>query len=774
MLTKSTFLTIPPRKFPSFLRFFFIVFLVLSFTTQNIIQAQVYTQIIGEQEKIYDYIPWYFIKQTDTIMVTPVNIDSVLTDDELNGSGGSRFAVKSTMNLTIEDGTFHDFINYSIWRMPVYSPNAKSLSFLFENLNLPEGSQMYIYCTDNKIIHGPIESKNVHDGIYYSDALTGDFATIEVFLFDEIKDEFSIEIPNVDHGIDLLEFEERGIGTSASCNVNVICPQGAGMEDEINTVCLIYNNNDEHCTGTLINTECNNLRPFILTAKHCLTGGSDYSHFGFKFNYESTSCNANLLGTTIWFSGATLRSSFTDTDFALLELMDPISSLPNMSYAGWDRSGTLGANTTILHHPDGDLKKITFDAAAPIVSTEERTFFGSSLFTIPSGNALEISLSDGIGGDFGNAEGGSSGAAYFDSNKRIVAQHIGGDEFDCSTTGMKFGGRFSISWTGGGTNSTRLSNWLGGINNPMTVNTIKAPYITGDDFLCFSDGDMAYVLENSLSGHTVSWSVSPTSFFDSGTSGTGTSAVLSVKDGVVKGEATLTFTMTNTETTECGDQTITKTIWVGKPTTPVIQALPCFSPGTNVAFIVSADGADTYDWTFPICPNGPVINGDPDPECWFNYNSNSPSNTTILVYVGEQDGNISVSATNKCGTTYSSILPIEFCEFPVPGEGPNIRSSSDEEAKEKDELKDFSATSSKIYAYPNPATDILNIVLDDEYYLKKESKDLQIINVNGISVYQSTNSENDFKIDVSEIPSGIYYLKVQYEDRVDFQKIIIL
>jgi hypothetical protein len=80
--------------------------------------------------------------------------------------------------------------------------------------------------------------------------------------------------------------------------------------------------------------------------------------------------------------------------------------------------------------------------------------------------------------DLGATDHVSSGAPYFNQDKRIIAQHYGVNDANlpvCSRAN-KFGGRFDLSWTGGGTNDTRLSNWLGGSNPPNTTNTIRYPY----------------------------------------------------------------------------------------------------------------------------------------------------------------------------------------------------------------------------------------------------------------------------------------------------------
>ncbi|HWN42615.1 MAG TPA: hypothetical protein VNW71_10355 [Thermoanaerobaculia bacterium] len=62
----------------------------------------------------------------------------------------------------------------------------------------------------------------------------------------------------------------------------------------------------------------------------------------------------------------------------------------------------------------------------------------------------------------GVTEGGSSGSPLYNQAGRFIGQLHGGPS-SCGATGNNLSdyyGRFSVSWTGGGTNSTRLSNWL--------------------------------------------------------------------------------------------------------------------------------------------------------------------------------------------------------------------------------------------------------------------------------------------------------------------------
>jgi hypothetical protein len=72
-------------------------------------------------------------------------------------------------------------------------------------------------------------------------------------------------------------------------------------------------------------------------------------------------------------------------------------------------------------------------------------------------------------------EPGSSGSPLYSQAGRFIGQLHGGPSA-CGATGdnlSDYYGRLSVSWTGGGTNSTRVSNWLDpGNTGVMTVNGI--------------------------------------------------------------------------------------------------------------------------------------------------------------------------------------------------------------------------------------------------------------------------------------------------------------
>ena len=78
--------------------------------------------------------------------------------------------------------------------------------------------------------------------------------------------------------------------------------------------------------------------------------------------------------------------------------------------------------------------------------------------TSPVGSHWELAL------DQGGIQGGSSGAPVMkgaDQDRLIIGQHHGRpNSNECAPNAVSRFGAFHVSWEGGGTNTTRLSNWL--------------------------------------------------------------------------------------------------------------------------------------------------------------------------------------------------------------------------------------------------------------------------------------------------------------------------
>ncbi|MCE2496810.1 MAG: trypsin-like peptidase domain-containing protein [Flavobacteriales bacterium] len=198
------------------------------------------------------------------------------------------------------------------------------------------------------------------------------------------------------------------------------------------------------CNGAMVNNTANDGTPYFLTADHCL--GGNIANWVFRFNWEAPTCtNANPTNMQT-VSGAVLRASNGGSNFALLELSSMPPASYNVYYAGWDKSGNFPTEQVAIHHPSGDIKKISFDDDP----AAQATWGGAQCWHI-------------LDWEDGTTEGGSSGSPLFDQNHRIIGQLYGGTA-SCSNNIDDYYGRFDVSWDGASA-SSRLRDWLDPGNN---------------------------------------------------------------------------------------------------------------------------------------------------------------------------------------------------------------------------------------------------------------------------------------------------------------------
>ncbi|MDD4830246.1 MAG: T9SS type A sorting domain-containing protein, partial [Bacteroidales bacterium] len=72
--------------------------------------------------------------------------------------------------------------------------------------------------------------------------------------------------------------------------------------------------------------------------------------------------------------------------------------------------------------------------------------------------------------------------------------------------------------------------------------------------------------------------------------------------------------------------------------------------------------------------------------------------------------------------------------------------------------------------YPNPASDILNIEINNT---TKEVLNLNIYNIMGSLVKTETTAANNNQINISDLNNGIYLIEIESKDLITKQKLII-
>lgn len=255
-------------------------------------------------------------------------------------------------------------------------------------------------------------------------------------------------------------FRSTGFGAALDCHFNINCPEGEDfnqLADAVNRIMVVVEEGIGFCSGALINNTAADFTPYVLSAFHCMANFTPLFHlWRFDFFYASEDCN-NPISEPGFFSmtGAEFRAGHPDSDFLLLELNNDFPSDFEIPFLGWDRRDDyLPQNTAIVHHPAGDIKKVsTYSEPLRVhnnlinwnhgVQTPRRSHYRQQLTT-------------------GTFEPGSSGSPLLSPESRIMGQLHGG-VFGCDGN-IAYSGILYFSWDLGDDASERLSDWLDPLN----------------------------------------------------------------------------------------------------------------------------------------------------------------------------------------------------------------------------------------------------------------------------------------------------------------------
>jgi subtilisin-like proprotein convertase family protein len=246
----------------------------------------------------------------------------------------------------------------------------------------------------------------------------------------------------------------------------VVCPQGDGWRDQIQSVGVIATGGSTFCTGFAVNNTAQDLTPYFMTANHCGIGSGNAASLVVYWNYQNSTCRTPGSpasggpgdGSLSQFqTGSFFRAGGSTSDFTLVELDDDPDPDWNVVLAGWDRSTGDSASAVGIHHPNTDEKRISFE--------NDATTTTSYLGTTSPGNGSHVRVIDW---DLGTTEPGSSGSPLFNQDQRVVGQLHGGGAA-CGNNESDYYGRFSVSWDGGASASARLRDWLDPGNTGLTA-----------------------------------------------------------------------------------------------------------------------------------------------------------------------------------------------------------------------------------------------------------------------------------------------------------------
>ncbi|MDA3853747.1 MAG: hypothetical protein PF444_05850 [Bacteroidales bacterium] len=354
-----------------------------------------------------------------------------------------------------------------LWQVTIRSSGASSINIIFDQFKLPKGGRVFIYNTEMSHIIGAFtEANNKASGILPTLPVQGSEIIVE---YQEPKGaEFEAEllIGQVNHDYTDLFNKMKVVGDfgdAEACEKDVTC-----YTDELykktrrSTVKLIINGT-ELMTGTLLNNSKEDGTPYIITAAH---GFENYAYSAdktlFVFNYQVPQCFTDLEGTREQsIAGGTMLSyspkvSGEALDFALMEMSVEPPTAYQAYYAGWNRSTTSPTSSFCIHHPQGDVKKISFDDNASL----KKTLNSGGISYYPNGH-WNVQV-----WEVGATEGGSSGSGLFNPKGQFIGGLSAGSS-SCSNTRNDYFYRFDLAWNAAPKADRQLAHWLDSDNTEI-------------------------------------------------------------------------------------------------------------------------------------------------------------------------------------------------------------------------------------------------------------------------------------------------------------------
>ena len=364
----------------------------------------------------------------------------------------------------------------------IHVDDAKYLNIYFDDLKINETCVLEIYNEEGDLQLKVDSKNNPKGGLYATHPIKGSALKL---IFKGDTSDSKISIGEIGYFWKSL----NEISSSGFCQVDVNCSEGEEWENQKNGVVRLLlktNSSSVYCSGTLMNNTSRDCRPYVLSADHCIDNvSSDNLKQSFAyFNYENSSCEVENATSDNFILGMALRASTSfnnSSDLLLLELDEAIPLEYSPYYNGWNKSNAIFSGGVSIHHPKGDVKKISTYTSNLITADEDGL----------TENAFwRVNWAETINGH-GVTETGSSGSPIFNHEKLVVGVLSVGTSFCTKPEDPDYYGKFSYSWDSQLDSSKRLDVWL----DP--IQTFEES-ITGSYFPCDDTTDH-YIPKDSMS-----------------------------------------------------------------------------------------------------------------------------------------------------------------------------------------------------------------------------------------------------------------------------------
>lgn len=305
-------------------------------------------------------------------------------------------------------------------RITVVSPGAAAMRLGVKLARTDPGVALrFVGSADPQHVFGPVTAAEVAAARpYWSPVLDGEVATVEIYLPRGVAPaDVQMSIPTISHLVvtpSSLQKSEpvSDIGTSGFCEVDVVCvatPAALNQAKAVAKMIFTKQGNTFACTGTLLNDSIASNTPYFFVSSHCISSQEAASSLVTYWFFDAVACGSLAVPPYATVTGgAVLLGRSVDSDWALVRLKSapPAGAV----FSAW-RAEPLpsGSAMTVLHHPNGDLKKISEGSTTGYFSFSDNTTFADVHYSVGStepGSSGSGLLTLASGGGFYELRGG--------------------------------------------------------------------------------------------------------------------------------------------------------------------------------------------------------------------------------------------------------------------------------------------------------------------------------------------------------------------------------
>ena len=456
--------------------------------------------------------------------IAPIDFDvtQLMEEDKMAEDAGvlPRTSVIIPANLTMENAgewlVLPDGVK--IWRLTVQAPEAIAIMLYYDRFFIPDGGKLFIYNANLTHLLGAYTSNtNPNAQKFATEFAAGDEIILE---YNEPPSPGArkpdIRISGIGYGYNYLEvYQPQGVADrignifNQNCQVNINCPEGNNWQDHKKGVAKSVapaGNSGYMCSGTVINNTAQDLTPYYLSAHHCFDDSAiSFDQIVFYFHYESEGCETTTPANSRTIVGAQMLVDLPingSSDGALLKLNSNIPLDYGVYYNGWDRRNTPATSGVGIHHPKGDIKKIsTFTATA-----------SSSQWSSSDKGAADahwqVSFAKTQSG-YSQTEGGSSGSPLFNQAGLVVGTLTGGTASNCTRGSNNWYGKLWYHWNNANAvvgSTQTMKDYLDPLNTGAeTLNGIYNAATGNTDLLqlTVNPGELVPAFSSFRTGYTV-------------------------------------------------------------------------------------------------------------------------------------------------------------------------------------------------------------------------------------------------------------------------------